>query len=191
MAALPSAPRPPDDPIARRLPWLREWFVVPESARPRLGAPGDAILAELADRWDAPGKLELLDALARWFGRAAVAAALEAVVAANIRRDGAAAARGRSARGPADIARVVWDPLPAQGFEFTAERGAECVRIRCTRCPHAELGRETGGSAWLFHLVCSGDGPMTEGFNPALAFHRTQTLMQGHSCCDHTYSLSA
>jgi hypothetical protein len=36
-------------------------------------------------------------------------------------------------------------------------------------------------------LSCSRDAAMIDGFNPAIEFHRTQTIMQGASHCDFRY----
>jgi hypothetical protein len=38
-------------------------------------------------------------------------------------------------------------------------------------------------------LSCSRDAAMIEGFNPAIAFTRTQTLMEGSAHCDFRYRI--
>jgi len=59
---------------------------------------------------------------------------------------------------------------------------------RFTRCMWAEAFAELDARDIGFWL-CEGDGPMASPFNPAIAFHRTKTLMRGDDCCDHIYYL--
>jgi len=40
-------------------------------------------------------------------------------------------------------------------------------------------------------LSCSRDGAFCVGYNPAIAFERTQTIMEGASHCDFRYRLNA
>jgi hypothetical protein len=37
-------------------------------------------------------------------------------------------------------------------------------------------------------LSCNRDAALIDGFNPAVTLTRTQTIMQGASCCDFRYS---
>jgi len=40
-------------------------------------------------------------------------------------------------------------------------------------------------------LSCSRDGRMIEGFNPGIAFTRTQTIMEGATHCDFRYRVQS
>jgi hypothetical protein len=69
------------------------------------------------------------------------------------------------------------------------DRRGERTQFRVTRCPLAEMAREMAEEKWLYHLACLTDEPSVTGFNPGIAFERTQTLMQGHPVCDHCYTV--
>jgi predicted ArsR family transcriptional regulator len=86
-----------------------------------------------------------------------------------------------------DFIRVLWEPLRAEGFEFTSEVVEGGVQMRCTRCPLVDLAREIDAADWLYRLNCGSDPHMVAGFNPKMGFRRTKTLMQGDDCCDHFY----
>jgi hypothetical protein len=38
-------------------------------------------------------------------------------------------------------------------------------------------------------FFCNEDAFIVEGYNPAIKFHRTKTLMEGDDCCDHRYTM--
>lgn len=57
---------------------------------------------------------------------------------------------------------------------------------RYTRCLWAEVFRELGAED-IGLWICRNDGPAAAAFNSAIRFERTQTLMEGHDCCDHVY----
>lgn len=86
-----------------------------------------------------------------------------------------------------DLIALLWEPLRAQGYEFTVERQENGAQIRCTACPFATLYKNLGGAEWGYRLYCAADSNLVEGFNPEIGFKRTQTLMEGHNCCDHYY----
>lgn len=88
-----------------------------------------------------------------------------------------------------DLINVLWQPLRQQRYEFTIERSENGVQIMCTACPLANLYRFLGGAEWGYHLYCVTDAYLVEGFNPNIGFTRTKTLMEGHECCNHFYSL--
>lgn len=58
-----------------------------------------------------------------------------------------------------------------------------------TRCQYAEMYRDLGMAELGAALSCNRDGTMVEGFNPDIAFTRTQTIMGGASHCDFVYEL--
>ena len=63
----------------------------------------------------------------------------------------------------------------------------EAFEFNVTRCRYAEMYRRLGLADLGPILSCSRDGTMIEGFNPAIAFERTQTLMEGATHCDFRY----
>jgi hypothetical protein len=67
----------------------------------------------------------------------------------------------------------------------------EAFEFDVTRCRYAELYRRLGLESLGPLLSCNRDGAMIEGFNPALAFRRTQTIMEGATHCDFRYRRSS
>ncbi|VTS01365.1 L-2-amino-thiazoline-4-carboxylic acid hydrolase [Tuwongella immobilis] len=63
------------------------------------------------------------------------------------------------------------------------------LEFNVTRCAFAEMYRRLGLSEFGDLLSCSRDAAMIEGFNPAIEFQRTQTLLGGASHCDFRYRL--
>jgi predicted ArsR family transcriptional regulator len=96
---------------------------------------------------------------------------------------------GDGERSIEDLITIVWEPLRKQGLEFTMERTAKEVQMKCTKCPVADLYKQAGGTEWGYHLYCAADNHIAEAFNSKIGFRRTKTLMEGHDCCDHFYYL--
>ncbi|MGQ0486297.1 MAG: L-2-amino-thiazoline-4-carboxylic acid hydrolase [Hyphomicrobiales bacterium] len=57
-----------------------------------------------------------------------------------------------------------------------------------TRCKYAEMYREMGLGHIGHLLSCNRDGTFCEGYDPAIALERKQTIMQGAPCCTFRYS---
>ena len=149
-----------------------------------------AILAELKEGWGKRDTVELLKGLTTEHGDAA-GKAVERFLELNIRRDWAEIGKTEAHEGTEieDFIRVLWDPLEAQGFEYTIQReGDGTAELRVTRCPVFELAKKTGMHDWLYHLACATDYYTTPSFSSKIHFSRTKTLMQGHDCCNHHYS---
>lgn len=64
---------------------------------------------------------------------------------------------------------------------------AAVFEFNVTRCRYAEMYHRLGLADLGPVLSCSRDGRMIEGFNPAVAFARTQTIMEGAAYCDFRY----
>ncbi|MFM8272658.1 MAG: L-2-amino-thiazoline-4-carboxylic acid hydrolase [Gemmata sp.] len=56
-----------------------------------------------------------------------------------------------------------------------------------TRCRFAEMYTRLGLADLGGLLSCNRDAAMIEGFNPGIAFTRTQTIMEGAACCNFRY----
>ena len=63
----------------------------------------------------------------------------------------------------------------------------ETFEFDVTRCRFAEMYHRLGLADLGPLLSCNRDGAMIEGFNPALDFRRTQTIMEGAHHCDFRY----
>ena len=82
----------------------------------------------------------------------------------------------------------------ARGIEAWKEGGALEIEMldrspgrldfNVTRCKYAEMYRSLGLADLGASLSCQRDFALIEGFNPAIALRRTQTLMGGASHCD-------
>ena len=69
------------------------------------------------------------------------------------------------------------------------ERSAESLAFNVTRCRYAESYREMGLGDLGDTLSCNRDGEFCHGYNPAIGFERTQTIMGGAPFCDFRYTL--
>jgi predicted ArsR family transcriptional regulator len=179
--------QPNIDPIEQNLPWLNPWFTAPGWELLDLTGEEKQVLAEISTRWSSMNKVELFDSLGEQFGYDIVGRVIEKVVAAHIQSEWEELGLSQPTRTINDLIRILWEPLRVSGFDFDRENTSDGVQFHCTHCPHADLGRKTGASEWLYHLVCSGDVYLAAGFNPKIGFRRTQTLMEGHPCCNHFY----
>lgn len=69
------------------------------------------------------------------------------------------------------------------------ERSADSFGFNVTRCRYAEMYRALGIPELGAVLSCNRDFALIEGFNPDVELTRTQTIMQGATCCDFRYRL--
>jgi predicted ArsR family transcriptional regulator len=176
-----------DDIFHKHVSWLDEWFKYDKQDILHFTTHDQQVIFdELSTHWKEPGILARLNVLQERFGTKVIEV-IEMVVAENIRREWAEIARKKNSHTIDDLIRLLWEPLREQGFEFSMEKQDNGVQMRCTRCPHVDLGKELDETKWLYHLVCQGDPYIVEGFNPNMGFRRTKTLMEGHECCDHFY----
>lgn len=58
------------------------------------------------------------------------------------------------------------------------------VRMNITYCPYVEMYERINLKEYGTLLSCERDPYLFSGYNEKLDFHRTQTLMEGGSCCD-------
>lgn len=84
---------------------------------------------------------------------------------------------------------TLWSYVEAIGFEYTYKREGNKVIMNVTKCPIADMAIELDKADWGFKCYCMDDYSICEGFNKSIQFSRTRTLMEGHECCDHTYTL--
>lgn len=78
------------------------------------------------------------------------------------------------------------DALRIEVLEQTPDR----LDFDVTRCRYAEMYREMGLGEIGDLLSCNRDGDFCIGYNPALKFERTQTIMRGATHCDFRYTLT-
>jgi hypothetical protein len=166
--------------------WLDDVFNTTMAATFPFNTPTQHVIFEaLVANWQ-DDFIATLNELQQQYG-AEVAAVLELVLGTNTRTGWAEIGRQQASRTITDFYRLLWEPLPALGFEFTSTSTVADLQMHCTQCPWVALGEALEGRNWLYHLICGGDPHMVAGFNPQIGFRRTKTLMQGDNCCDHYY----
>lgn len=151
----------------------------------RLNAVGILTRREIEARILAP----VIDALGARFGRDAVVAIVRETIAGLAREQGRAMAE---ARGDASLtafaeAQEPWTKGGALELRVI-QQSPECYDFDVTRCRYAEMYRALGIPELGDVLSCNRDASLIEGFNPDVTLERTQTIMQGASCCDFRYS---
>jgi hypothetical protein len=87
---------------------------------------------------------------------------------------------------------MLWDGFRQVGGEFTVEKtDTGGVQFHATKCPLADVYRSIGKESYGFLFHCVTDPHIVAGFNPAIDFRRTKTLMEGHEECDHYYEMKS
>jgi hypothetical protein len=89
------------------------------------------------------------------------------------------------------LKRAVESWTAGGALELTVLRDdAEAFEFNVTRCQFAEMYHRLGLVDLGSLLSCRRDGEMIAGFNPAIRFTRTQTIMEGATHCDFRYRLT-
>lgn len=110
------------------------------------------------------------------------------VVRELARQGGCAAAAALGGNGLAELKRAVERWTEDGALEVRVLRDdAAAFEFDVVRCRYAEMYRRLGLAELGPILSCGRDAAMIEGFNPALAFSRTQTLMEGAEFCNFRY----
>jgi hypothetical protein len=84
----------------------------------------------------------------------------------------------------------VWKGFPPIISYAVEERTPTLLRFKITRCVYAEEMRQHGAVDLGFAYYCAGDYGFADAYSPDIIFERTETLMQGHDCCNQTYRLA-
>jgi hypothetical protein len=117
--------------------------------------------------------------------------ALEILRARRLQAAIDAAARGGAAagdRGLGSYCRALEQGCRGSHEWEKLEDSESWQAYRFTRCLWAEVFVSLG-AADIGYWICEADGPAAAAFDPRIRFTRTQTLMQGHECCDHVYHI--
>lgn len=132
----------------------------------------------------------LLEALGKEFGRERVLEIAREVIIAVAREQGAKLAEGMGGNTLIHFAEstAAWkqdNALEREILELNEER----YSFNVTRCRYAEMYRALGIPELGGLLSCNRDFSLIDGFNPEVTLTRTQTIMQGASCCDFRFAL--
>lgn len=133
----------------------------------------------------------LVAAFAAEVGADRARAVVAGVVRELARQGGCAAAAALGGNGLAELKRTVERWTEDGALELRVLRDDETAfEFDVVRCRYAEMYRRLGLADLGPVLSCGRDAAMVEGFNPALDFRRTQTLMEGAAYCDFRYRSS-
>ena len=69
------------------------------------------------------------------------------------------------------------------------EESDEVFEIKVTECLWAKTFRDKNAADIGYATVCQGDFTEATAYHPKLKLRRTKTLMQGHDCCNHRWTL--
>jgi hypothetical protein len=69
------------------------------------------------------------------------------------------------------------------------EETEKAVEIKVTECLWAKTFRDAGAGDIGYAAICYSDFASAPAFNPKMKMTRTKTLMQGHDCCNHRWTL--
>jgi hypothetical protein len=69
------------------------------------------------------------------------------------------------------------------------EETERAVEIKVTECLWAKTFRHAGAGDIGYAAICYSDFASAPAFNPKMKMTRTKTLMQGHDCCNHRWTL--
>jgi hypothetical protein len=179
------------DYVAENLGWMDGLMTDPGNEDLFRDEVKSAIQKELSTRWRKENRFELLEDLSARFPEAEVIEVVDTVISTNLKKDWEQVGKENN-YSLEKLLELIWGPLDNTEFEFSSEKQGGSIQFRVTRCAVCEAAKKLdarlNAQKWLYHLVCLTDGPSAEGFNPKIRFERTQTLMQGHPCCDHRYT---
>lgn len=133
----------------------------------------------------------LIEALGAAFGRERVIEVVRDTIVRIAQQQGAALA---ASMGSDDLPAFsdslrFWTQDNALEIEVL-ERSEQAFDFNVIRCRYAELYHALGIPELGAVFSCNRDAALIEGFNPAVEFTRTQTIMQGAPFCDFRYRLS-
>lgn len=67
------------------------------------------------------------------------------------------------------------------------EETPEKIVFHVTECLWAETFKEMNAADLGYIMICHPDFATVQTYHPKIKLKRTKTLMQGNSCCDHTF----
>jgi hypothetical protein len=88
------------------------------------------------------------------------------------------------------LAETVWGSGGGLDLEVVAET-TDQLAFNVTRCRYAEFYKELGLQDIGTLVHCNRDRAMVAGFNDEIGLERSQTIMQGGSCCDFRFRRKA
>jgi hypothetical protein len=126
------------------------------------------------------------------FGDAATGEVVADAINATAAKEGVQWAErfGGDIAGLRKLAETVWGSGGGLDLEVVDET-ADHLAFNVTRCRYAEFYKELGLQEVGTLMHCNRDRAMVTGFNDEIALERSQTIMQGGSCCDFRFRRKA
>jgi hypothetical protein len=126
------------------------------------------------------------------FGDAATGEVIADAINVTAAKEGVqwAARFGGGIAGLRKAAETVWGSAGGLDLEVVDET-ADQLAFNVTRCRYAEFYKELGLQELGILMHCNRDRAMVTSFNDEIALERSQTIMQGGSCCDFRFRRKA
>jgi predicted ArsR family transcriptional regulator len=134
---------------------------------------------------EARALIPFIEALRETFGEDAMRDVLEATIRKMAEGDGAQWAEtfGRNIQGLKSVVQEVWAGGGGMDVEIIGQSDTH-FDFNVTRCGYAEFFKSLGLVELGARIHCSRDHAMVATFNDEIGLQRSQTIMQGGSCCD-------
>ena len=119
------------------------------------------------------------------FGEHAAREVVDETIRTLAAEDGArwAATYGQTTASLRKVAQELWAGGGSMDVHVVGE-SEDHLDFNVTRCRYAEFYKEQGLSDLGFRIHCNRDHSMVVGFNSKLELSRSQTIMEGATCCD-------
>ena len=150
-------------------------------------ADGDEVAISHLQRRKIEGRvlIPFIHALREKFGEEAAREVVDATIRKLAAEDGArwAESYGQTTSSLRKVAHEVWAGSGSLDVQILSESDNH-LDFNVTRCRYAEFYKELGLTDLGFRMHCNRDFAMVAGFNHELELYRSQTIMEGASCCD-------
>jgi hypothetical protein len=129
--------------------------------------------------------IPFIQALREKFGDEAAREVVDDTIRKLAAEDGArwAETYGKTTASLRKVAQDIWAGGGSLDVQILSESD-DHLDFNVTRCRYAEFYKELGLTDLGFHMHCNRDFAMVVGFNGELELSRSQTIMEGGSCCD-------
>jgi predicted ArsR family transcriptional regulator len=136
--------------------------------------------------------IPFIQALRDKFGETATGEVVDEAIRKLAAEDGArwAATYGQTTASLRKVAQELWAGDGSMDIQVVGE-SEDHLDFNVTRCRYAEFYKELGLSELGFRVHCNRDHAMVVGFNSELELSRSQTIMEGATCCDFRFRKAA
>jgi hypothetical protein len=134
----------------------------------------------------------LLEAFSNEFGRDVTIEIARQTIIQMAEKQGRQLAAQTEMHGLSEFAGVLESWMQDGALELEViESNTERLAFNVNRCRYAEMYTSLGCQEFGELLSCSRDYAFAAGFNPAIELVRTQTIMNGDSCCTFRFQINS